>query len=548
MFTKLGHLRRTIALSRDDGENTLKGFHKPENYDKIVDLPDNKELWAGANDWENGWSWGWIARCLGGRHGKPEIFVRVDHSKCPGCKGENGEPYSDKKKLAECREYAKKIVFDWASEKTGKKIKEPTKLARHFPPNSDVVSPKDTHAAIISQFGQHPQLLSAWMAINHHLNPEGATPHNAGRTSHILSKWLEVHPLQRKDSFNARRVLGNAGIAPEVIPALSETLTRHTYGGIDPEGFIPRSPLDVHISRVMRGGIPEPTTPERDAAKFASRPGIVRAPTERDFKRREAFAARQRKKTGTGGSLTANFREKLKGATDKMLDHYGAMKLAAKYDAPLPFASVLQRATDANYKTFLEHITKVLHQSGVIPQTVSPAIHDVNGAARVSLFAAGQYRNPAAPGTAAAWSGLLGRQPGMLSFQSSPQGQDSIYKFQHGDADAIQRALNSVGVTSRTLVPDGKSFSVYVYDKGRQKREAVASAVGQLGVPVDEWRGTGTPVGGKEKDMGRSQYRDVINASEGGLPSSGGAASATAGGKVPNPQEVRQQLQQPSVT
>ena len=28
-------------------------FYRPENYDKIKDLPNNKELWAGANDWED---------------------------------------------------------------------------------------------------------------------------------------------------------------------------------------------------------------------------------------------------------------------------------------------------------------------------------------------------------------------------------------------------------------------------------------------------------------------------------------------------------------
>ena len=188
----------------------------------------------------------------------------------------------------------------------------------------------------------------------------------------------------------------------------------------------------------------------------------------------------------------------------------------AKYDALLPIDQAMQRANSQNNKTFLEHLGKVLRQSGVMPQEISPAIHDVGGATRVSVFASGQYKNPNAPLASAAWTGMLGRQPGMLSFQSNPNGQDSIYKFDHGDTAVIQRVLDSVGIRSRVIVPNGKMFTTYIYDQGRKTREAVASAAAQLQSPVDEWRGQGTPRGGDKKDMGRSQYRDAINASESG--------------------------------
>lgn len=188
----------------------------------------------------------------------------------------------------------------------------------------------------------------------------------------------------------------------------------------------------------------------------------------------------------------------------------------AKYDALLPIDQAMQRANSQNNKTFLEHLGKVLRQSGVMPQEISPAIHDVGGATRVSIFASGQYKNPNAPLASAAWTGMLGRQPGMLSFQSNPNGQDSIYKFDHGDTAVIQRVLDSVGIRSRVIVPNGKMFTTYIYDQGRKTREAVASAAAQLQSPIDEWRGQGTPLGGDKKDMGRSQYRDVINASESG--------------------------------
>ncbi len=194
-------------------------------------------------------------------------------------------------------------------------------------------------------------------------------------------------------------------------------------------------------------------------------------------------------------------------------------RLTAQYDAPLPLAGVLTRITAANHKTFVDHLRTVLAQSGVIPQEVLPAIHDVGGAARASVFATGSFRNPNAPGTAAAWTGMLGRQPGMLAFRSSPNGPDSVYKFQHGDTDAIQQVLSANGVNSRVIVPQGKAFQVYVYDKGRAKREAVARAVSQLGTAAEEWQGQGTSIGGNhaaEKDMGREQYRNVINTAESG--------------------------------
>lgn len=184
----------------------------------------------------------------------------------------------------------------------------------------------------------------------------------------------------------------------------------------------------------------------------------------------------------------------------------------AHYDMPVNFVSALERASASNYKSFAEAINKVLRQSGIIPHEVTPAVHDVLGNARAALFAAGQYRNPQAPVLGAAWTGMLARQPGMLSFTSDPNGRDSVYRFAHGDADVVRQALDQAGVPSRTLVPNGKDFHVYVFDKGRQKREQVAQALAMLGATADEWYGNGQPVGGKQEDMGREQYRNVINA------------------------------------
>jgi hypothetical protein len=195
--------------------------------------------------------------------------------------------------------------------------------------------------------------------------------------------------------------------------------------------------------------------------------------------------------------------------------HLGKMRLA-QYDMPLDFVSALSRAVSADQRTFADHLRHVLAQSGIQPHEVSPAVHDYGGAARASVLAAGSYKqgHQTFPHTGTAWAGLLGRQPGMLTFNGGAAGPDSVYRFAHPDADAVRTALDRAGVKNRVLVPQDKSFHVFVYDKGRRYREGVAQALTMLGVPAEEWRGTGTPIGGNTDDMGREQYRGVINRSE----------------------------------
>lgn len=188
--------------------------------------------------------------------------------------------------------------------------------------------------------------------------------------------------------------------------------------------------------------------------------------------------------------------------------------LLAHYDEALDFIPALQRAVSANHRLFLDHLKKVLLKAGIAPQNLLPAVHDLGNAARVSVVALGERMAAHAPTTAAAWAGLLGRQPGMMAFTSHPQGQDSIYNFAHQDANAVRSTLDGVGVANRVLVPAGNVYSVYLYDKGRAKRGQIAKALGQLGVTAEEWWGNGAPVGGNTADMGREQYRGTINKAE----------------------------------
>lgn len=110
------------ALTRYSAEEDR--FHRPENYEKISGAGKGKSLWAGANDWESGWTWAGIhddkdeeAARTGDSECDPVKWLSVNHDNCPGCKGTldaNG-----RKDAKECYEYGKGVVNKWAK-KTGR--------------------------------------------------------------------------------------------------------------------------------------------------------------------------------------------------------------------------------------------------------------------------------------------------------------------------------------------------------------------------------------------------------------------------------------------
>jgi hypothetical protein len=111
-------------MTGEPQEKSLKGkFHKPENYDRIRDLPDGREFWAGANDWECGWSRAWIqgkGQKVGYGHAPPEKWIEIDHSKCPGCKGENSTGEVKKEDEQACISFAKEQAEQWLKSQTEK--------------------------------------------------------------------------------------------------------------------------------------------------------------------------------------------------------------------------------------------------------------------------------------------------------------------------------------------------------------------------------------------------------------------------------------------
>lgn len=91
------------------------GFHRPENYDKIADLGHGRQLWAGANDWESGWTSAWITTDQAA-HGEPLAWIDVDHSQCRGCGGDPGNEHPEDEEA--CLRFSKQQVMKWANSPT----------------------------------------------------------------------------------------------------------------------------------------------------------------------------------------------------------------------------------------------------------------------------------------------------------------------------------------------------------------------------------------------------------------------------------------------
>lgn len=89
-------------------------FRPPENFDKIRTFKDGTELWAGANDWESGWTSAAVfPKGANGRDGAvPLRWTDVSHAGCPGCKGSLNEPHRKAGRV--CYDWGQKQVEAWA--------------------------------------------------------------------------------------------------------------------------------------------------------------------------------------------------------------------------------------------------------------------------------------------------------------------------------------------------------------------------------------------------------------------------------------------------
>jgi hypothetical protein len=96
-------------------------FRRPENYDKISDIPSLKVpggaqgyyLMAGANDWENPFTWAGVLHDddksdMEGYPPEPRAWIEIDHSNCPACHGRDGH-----RDWKGCRKFSEGVIKRW---------------------------------------------------------------------------------------------------------------------------------------------------------------------------------------------------------------------------------------------------------------------------------------------------------------------------------------------------------------------------------------------------------------------------------------------------
>lgn len=192
----------------------------------------------------------------------------------------------------------------------------------------------------------------------------------------------------------------------------------------------------------------------------------------------------------------------------------GLIRLAIKAgDTESGFAVALQRMHTANHNAYVTILRRVFDQIGIKPAKIIPVLHDDQESTRPSIAAAIVRKiDQNAAMYAAAWHGILTRQPSILAFHSHPEGPDSIYQLHlQGGGEDVRNSLNSAGIGQRVMIPHENGFRVLISDKGRQQRQAVGQFAAANGTQVGEATGTAYEIGGADDKEGRAAYRGVID-------------------------------------
>ncbi len=188
-------------------------FHRPENYDKIRDLPGGRELWAGANDWEAGWTWAWVVPTGGNKREdgpvEPEAFVNVDHSDCPGCKGMNEDSSSKANSL--CVKFGKAAVEKWAAGLTkaaadlqSLPLQDRLRLAKLY---SDMGTPAGYETKSFLLRGAIQQAPQEWFVDSDAGHTLGITHSPSGWRFHMLNRQVrDLVPLMTKSPATSQPV------------------------------------------------------------------------------------------------------------------------------------------------------------------------------------------------------------------------------------------------------------------------------------------------------------------------------------------------------
>lgn len=170
------------ACSVNDGCGVLvnsQKFQRPENYDKIRDVKGGKELWAGGNDWESGWTWAGThdgSRDKDGYITDPGEWVNISHKKCPGCQGDlNAGSREDKRA---CQDFAKAQVEKWLETTVNHEGK-----FDHCPDSTTNKANFESEKQRRYMWSEHPEIAKKWAHGQHSSEgPDHKMPAGPGKS------------------------------------------------------------------------------------------------------------------------------------------------------------------------------------------------------------------------------------------------------------------------------------------------------------------------------------------------------------------------------
>lgn len=179
-------------------------------------------------------------------------------------------------------------------------------------------------------------------------------------------------------------------------------------------------------------------------------------------------------------------------------------------------SNALARVHSANEKYYVQELAQILARTGLKPHRVHSVLHDMPNATKPGVAASILSKHsPEQAEYAAAWHGMMAKQPSMLIFSSHPKGKDSIYRMRiPGKAEQSRTILDGLGVKSRILVPKSDHTEVVIHDPGRTMRDSVGKMALDMGINVEEVTGNGKIIGGRDRADGRKKYRQIIRSFE----------------------------------
>lgn len=180
-------------------------------------------------------------------------------------------------------------------------------------------------------------------------------------------------------------------------------------------------------------------------------------------------------------------------------------------DVGLSFKEAFRRLSSSQTAAYISLLSDALKK---ISPTIKRALGVWLDGAEPSVVIETDTNDPNTLDYIGAWAGLLGKQKSVLVFSPDEKGDEYLY---HGEVSApIDRAdkmFNDVGITYRTLVPNEKSTSFYLYQTDEELAKKLKERGEQDGVPVSykAIKGKGKFMGADERAKAASIFRDTID-------------------------------------